>query len=108
MTQQKEVIRSSEELLDEVTKSSRWSPVYRRKLEDLFLEPALRTALSEIIYTSDDMLKNIGATDFTNALAIQNALRAQGIAQGLVQAVELICGLASEPENLTAEETKDE
>lgn len=97
----------NDDLIDDILNTERWNPVYKGRLRELFTVPAFTSALSEIIKTSDDMLKNIGATDFTNPIAIQNALRAQGIAQGLVQAVELICSLASEPENPTAEENKD-
>ena len=103
----KEEYPESQALLEKVQKNERWSPVYRAKLEELFLSPAFRSALNEILETSDDMLRNIGATDFTNEDAIKNALRAQGIAQGLTQAVELICDLASTPENPVAEENKD-
>lgn len=104
---EKEVIPEAVDFMEQVVKNAGWSPVYRRQLEELFKNIAFRSALKDIILASDEQLKNIGMTDFTDPIAIQNALRAQGTAAGLVQAVELICGLASTPENPPAEENNN-
>lgn len=98
-----EVLPSPVELADKIRKNEGWNPVYRRSLEELFRSTAFMCALNEILVQSDETLKNVGMTDFTSEIAIKNALRAQGVAQGLTQAVELICSLACEPE-----EKKDE
>lgn len=104
-----ENIPSTDEFLKKVQFNERWNPVYRAKLEELFLSPVFRAVLNELLELSDDMLKNVGATDFTDEGAIKNALRTQGTAQGLAQAVEVICELASTPEHETplAEEKAD-
>ena len=102
---QMEVIPTGADLIAQVQKYERWNPVYRRALEELFRIPAFMCALNEVLRQSDEMLKNVGMTDLTEEHSIKNALRAQGIAGGLTQAVELICELASTPEN--PEENKD-
>lgn len=94
-------------LVDGITRSKGWSPVYRKQLEELLISPSLRCALHHLLDMSDEMLRNIGASDLTNELALKNGLRTQGIAAGLVQAVEVLCELATADEQ-AQEETSDE
>lgn len=104
---EKEHIPSSDDFMQKIQRNEKWNPVYRRPLEELFKSSAFLSATNEILRQSDEMLKNVGMTDFTDDQAIKNALRAQGIAAGLTQAIELLCELASEPETALAEEIKD-
>ena len=84
--------------IEEGQKSDLYDIVFRAKLQESFT-PAMKCMLKLILATSDEMLKNIGMTDFTNPAAVQAGLRAQGIAAGMTQAVELICEkLAEKPE----------
>lgn len=95
------------ELIDSVIKAKPWTDVYANRLKDLLGHEALASALNEVLKSSDEMLLAIGATDFTNEAAIKSALRAQGIAQGLVQAVEVICNLATSSVDSTIAEEKE-
>jgi len=101
---EKDTLPDPVKLIEQVQRSEPWNPVYRRALEEHFLSASLRAALREVLVKSDETLKNVGLTDLTNEVSIKNALRAQGIAAGLVEAVELICGLACEPEPESTEE----
>lgn len=105
MTEAKiEVMPEAAALIEQVQFSTPFDLSMRKDLEELFKNKVFRAALRAILVASDDQLKNIGQTDLTNELAIKNALRAQGHAQGLVAGVELLCTLASTPENESAEE----
>lgn len=103
MTDIKEIIPEAADLLEKISKNEPWNPVYRRPLEELLRNSALRAALREVLDQSDDMLKNIGMSDLTNEQAIKNCLRTQGVATGLSQAVETIITLATQPEHETKE-----
>ena len=94
----KETYPDAHVLVDSIARNEGWSPVYRRALEELLKSSAIRAALHEILVQSDDVLKNVGMSDLTKEDSIKNALRAQGVAQGLSQAVEIICTLAATPE----------
>lgn len=86
------------DLMEQIQKATVWSVALRAPLEEALKITALRSVLREILINSDEMLKNIGMADLTDQKTIQNSLRAQGIAAGLVQAVELILTKATEYE----------
>lgn len=87
MTEKKDSI----DFMERIQRSELWNPGLRAPLESFFEAPAFRAVLKELLVASDEMLKNIGMTDFTDPVAVQNGLRAQGIAKGLAEAVEMFC-----------------
>lgn len=95
---QVEQIPEGAELLELIQRNAPWDPVYRKALEEVLWAAPIRAALREVLLQSDEMLKNIGMADLTNEDTIKKSLRSQGVAQGLVQAVELLCTLATTPE----------
>lgn len=103
----KEILPDAAKMLDVIASNEPWSPVYRRALEDILKLPAIRAALREILVQSDEQLKLIGMSDLTSTDTIQKMIRAQGVATGLSQAVETICGLASTPDNEPTAEEKE-
>lgn len=108
MTEPKmEIMPDASALVEQIQRHEGWNPVYRRSLEELFRSSAFLAALREVLVQSDETLKNIGMTDLTDELAIKKGLRAQGIVQGLTQAVELICELATTPETKLEEKKND-
>ena len=95
---QKEKYPEESKLLEMIAKSEPFSPIMRRAVKELFNNHVFRAVLREILVNSDDMLKNVGLSDLTNNDTIQKAIRQQGVAAGLSQAVETICTLAATPE----------
>lgn len=99
--------KDSIDFMERIQRSDSWHHTQRAALEEAFEFPSLRAALKEVLLTSDAMLKNIGMTDFTDPTAIQNGLRAQGTARGLVEAVELICEKLATYDEPTEEKNND-
>lgn len=105
MTEEKK--KDSIDFMEMIQASSGWNPTLRAPLEAAFAFPAFRAVLKELLISSDEMLKNIGMTDFTDPVAVQNGLRAQGIAKGLAEAVEMFCEKLADYDEPTTEKKND-
>lgn len=94
----------SVQTIEAISGAEPWHEVHAGTLEEILKSKVVLSALREVLVASDEILKNIGMADLTNEDTIKKCLRQQGVASGLSQAVETICGLVAAAKKESAKE----